>query len=660
MLYLGTLGHTFAYRAEGLPVAFDCVFLGGAAGVGASCLAFRLGERWIVVDAGVRVGAPPDQRLPDLAFLADKDVVAILITHAHADHIGALPLLRERFPTVPIYASPATIALMRVMFADALRIMARRAAEELEVPLFDDALVAATLRRLRPLPTGTPRVLPGLPSLKVTTVPAGHIAGATSLAMQTPEGYVVVSGDLSCAPQRTVPPATSPKQRDPDLLILESTYGGRTHPDRREEERRLAHAVAGHIQAGRHCLIPAFALGRAQEIMIILRTAQEKNLVPRFPVWVDGLIRQVCDVYTTIPEALTPPLQHRIRSGVNPFFFRGIRPVETPDQRWAILDGPPCCIISSSGMLTGGPSAFYARHLVGQPNAAILITGYQDEESPGRQLLAVAARQEGTLTIGGVRQAVQCQVETYALSGHADQAELAAYVRTLRPAQVALVHGDTDARAALADHLRMQGDTVRCPADGEMIAITPRPGSTPAIAHGPLSDAPPAQRNAVPVDRVPQVVSPAPAIIDLTTADTVPPAQPLTQFVASQIAHAVLNGAATRIGVHPHQPATFVIRFPLPEVDRERYATQLAEVAIRTGWTVTVHPNAQMQALLAALPPDLALARSPSVYQEQRQVMVYCDEPVDATAEHEYTTAFAAATGGWQLIIRSADQGAVT
>lgn len=166
MLYLGTLGHTFAYRAEGLPVAFDCVFLGGAAGVGASCLAFRLGERWIVVDAGVRVGAPPDQRLPDLAFLADKDVVAILITHAHADHIGGLPLLRERFPAVPIYASPATIALMRVMFADALRIMARRAAEELEVPLFDDALVAATLRRLRPLPTGTPRVLPGLPSLR--------------------------------------------------------------------------------------------------------------------------------------------------------------------------------------------------------------------------------------------------------------------------------------------------------------------------------------------------------------------------------------------------------------------------------------------------------------------------------------------------------------
>ncbi len=147
MLYLGTLGHTFAYRAEGLPVAFDCVFLGGAAGVGASCLAFR-------------------QRLPDLAFLADKDVAAILITHAHADHIGGLPLLRERFPAVPIYASPATIALMRVMFADALRIMARRAAEELEVPLFDDALVAATLRRLRPLPTGTPRVLPGLPSLR--------------------------------------------------------------------------------------------------------------------------------------------------------------------------------------------------------------------------------------------------------------------------------------------------------------------------------------------------------------------------------------------------------------------------------------------------------------------------------------------------------------
>jgi hypothetical protein len=198
-----------------------------------------------------------------------------------------------------------------------------------------------------------------------------------------------------------------------------------------------------------------------------------------------------------------------------------------------------------------------------------------------------------------------------------------------------------------------------CPADGETITITPRPGSPPAIARSLLSNVPPAQADTVPTAQVPRAVPPSPAIVDLLQVDPVPLDQPLTQFVASQIARAVLNGVATRIGVHPHQTTTFAIRFPLPDVDRERYAAQLAEVAARTGWTVTVHPYAQEQALLAALPANLALARSPSVYQEQRQIVVYCDEPLDSTTEHAYAAAYAAATGGWQLVIRAADQGTV-
>src|SRR5687767_13578355 len=153
------------------------VFLGGASGVGASCLAVEVGERWLLIDAGIRVDRSAD-RLPDLAFLEDKELAAIFVTHAHADHIGALPLVYQRFPDVPIYTSVATMRLMEVMLADALKVMSRRATEELEIPLYDEALVDGTLRALRSLPIGGTTTVAELPGVTIHTSRAGHVAGA--------------------------------------------------------------------------------------------------------------------------------------------------------------------------------------------------------------------------------------------------------------------------------------------------------------------------------------------------------------------------------------------------------------------------------------------------------------------------------------------------
>src|ERR1700731_3419989 len=135
------------------------VFVGGASGVGASCLAVEIAEQWMIVDAGVRVDRKSDP-LPDLALLEGKDVRAIFVTHAHADHIGALPLVHQAFPNAPIFASRATGLLMEVMLADALKVMTRRAVEEMELPLYPEALVSGMLTRVRPLPVGEPFTLP--------------------------------------------------------------------------------------------------------------------------------------------------------------------------------------------------------------------------------------------------------------------------------------------------------------------------------------------------------------------------------------------------------------------------------------------------------------------------------------------------------------------
>jgi Cft2 family RNA processing exonuclease len=451
----------------------EIAFLGGASGVGASCLALGIAGRRVLIDAGVRMD-PTADRLPDLAQLDGRDLAAIFVTHAHADHIGALPLVHQHFPATPIYASPATIRLIEVMLADALRVMERRAAEELEIPMYDAALVASMLRLLRPLPLGEQSIAE-VPDTTISATRAGHVAGAISLSFAAPDGRMVVSGDVSMTPQRTILGAAIPALRHPDLLVLESTYGARMHPNRQAEERRLAQAVAEGVQHG-HVLVPAFALGRAQEIILILRAAQRDGQIPEFPIYVDGLVRTVCAAYASFPTALTPALRNHIQRGGRPFFGGTVKPIETPAQRERILAEPPCCIIASSGMLTGGPSAFFAARLVDRPEASILITGYQDEEAPGRKLLDAAAGTNQTLLLGGKSATLRCRVEKYGLSAHADGTELAGLVSALKPKAVALVHGDPESRAALAAHLRDQ-TVVLLPRDGESLEIAGHRGA---------------------------------------------------------------------------------------------------------------------------------------------------------------------------------------
>ncbi|GAC1645594.1 MAG: hypothetical protein NVS4B12_11790 [Ktedonobacteraceae bacterium] len=444
------------------------IFAGGASGVGASCLAIELADQWIVVDAGVRVDRKADP-LPDLALLEGKNVRAIFVTHAHADHIGALPLIHQAFPNAPIFASRATGLLMEVMLADALKIMTRRAVEEMELPLFPQEMVASMLNMVRPLPIGESITLAELPGVTVHASRAGHIAGAISLAFKAPDGSLVVSGDISITPQRTVLGAVAPPMKSCDLLVLESTYGARLHPNRQGEEQRLAQAVADGLARGGHVLIPCFGLGRGQELVLLLQSAQDKGQIPQFPIYVDGLVRRVCSTYLLLPEALTPTLQRQIRKGYAPFTGPNVSFVRDERDRERILAGTPACIVSSSGMLTGGPSVWYAERLVSNPNASILITGYQDEEAPGRKLLDLAEQKKNMLELNGSSFQVQCQVAKYSLSAHADGGELASFAASVHPKQVALVHGDEEARLALRS--RLTDTEVLLPANGSTLAV---------------------------------------------------------------------------------------------------------------------------------------------------------------------------------------------
>ena len=409
-------------------------FLGGADEIGASCTWAEIDGHRILVDAGIRMGAPQGANLPNFSVLDDVGPLEeVLLTHAHTDHSGALPVLGSGLPAgVPIRCTEPTRAITRVLLADALKIMDSRGEKDGELPLYPPEAVDACLARMSPVP-----FLSSVPicggALHATWIPAGHILGAACVYIEGKGESLLISGDISVSHQLTVPGMVVPQCR-PDVVVMESTYGNRQHADRKQQEAALVHRVAEAVEAGGKVLVPAFAVGRAQEVLLILSGAMRRNEISPFPIYVDGMVRSVNAIYAGFPEALAPALRRRLERGEDPFYGDHVSAVARPADREAVLSGPPCCVVASSGMLVGGASSAYAQRLASGPENLIAITGYQDEESPGRALLDLAREREASqrvLTLNGQRLQVACQVETYSLSAHADSGELAALVRLL-------------------------------------------------------------------------------------------------------------------------------------------------------------------------------------------------------------------------------------
>ena len=180
--------------------------------------------------------------------------------------------------------------------------------------------------------------------------------------LATPGGNVLFSGDYSVGAQRSVPALARPAL-PVDLFVSESTYGNRMHADRKMAEARLVQTIAETVEAGGRVLVPAFAIGRAQEVLLILKDALRSKQMPEVPVFVDGMVRSVCGVYAQHERYAAPALAREIRAAGHPFFTGQIRQVKSAQDRKEVLDAGACVIVSSSGMLRGGPSAYYAEAL---------------------------------------------------------------------------------------------------------------------------------------------------------------------------------------------------------------------------------------------------------------------------------------------------------
>ena len=455
-------------------------FLGGAGSIGASCTLVEVAETRLLIDCGVRFD--PRNPLPDLSQLTGKPLDAVLVTHAHTDHTGALPVVFEAFTGVPVYATPPTMELLNILLRDALKIMSSPEREG-ELALYTDTQMQRLLESLVPVHHGH-RVSVG--QVEATYLPASHILGASMIHLATPAGSILFTGDCSVSAQLTVPALTRPRF-EAEIVVSEATYGERLHEDRKAAERRLLQHIATIVNDGGRVLIPAFAVGRAQEILLILKRAFRRDEIPPVPVFVDGMVRTVCGVYGRYERYVSRVLAHEIRHAGHPFYTDLIQPVERAADRQKVLQSGPSVIVASSGMLSGGASVHYARELVARDKDAILITGYQDEESPGRALLDLV-QGEGLrqIRLGEDLVDVRCRVDKYGLSAHADRLQMITLLEGLRPRTVVLVHGDQSARLALARGLKCPDVVI--PEDGEQVERST--SGRPSVFAVPRSQAP--------------------------------------------------------------------------------------------------------------------------------------------------------------------------
>ena len=435
---IGLAGKEF--HTKGADGNMEFHFLGGAMEIGASCIYVKAAGKCFLFDSGIRQSGAKDP-LPDFRTIQEQGGLdAIIVSHAHMDHIGTLPIISKAYPDTRIYMTVMTAELTRVLLYDSLKIMAYC---EDEIPHYTEQDVLDMLGRITPVRYQTEQVI--AEGFKLTFYPAGHIAGAACVYLSTEEGTLFYSGDFAAFSQRTIEGIHIPKLR-PDVAVVETTYGNRLHANRQVEERRLVELVRECVENGQKVLIPAFALGRSQEVLLILRAAIQNGEIPAVPVYVDGMVRDINIVYTRNPTFLKNALGKRILRGGEPFYTKEIQPVAPRENREELLDRKGAAVIvSSSGMLTGGPSMQYAKILVQSENACVIITGYQDEESPGRQLMnLLEGQEERKITLDGTTLPVKCRIEQVGLSAHGDKSEITALLERLSARQVFLVHGNEE------------------------------------------------------------------------------------------------------------------------------------------------------------------------------------------------------------------------
>ncbi|HEY6238558.1 MAG TPA: beta-CASP ribonuclease aCPSF1 [Thermoplasmata archaeon] len=429
--------------------------LGGYREVGRSSHLLATQNSKVLIDCGIDPGSDrtPYFNAPELLPLDSLD--AVVVTHAHLDHCGLIPVLLKYGYHGPIYCTAPTRDLMTLMLLDAIKVTNQEARKG----LYDSSHVREMVNRTIPLRWGETTDI--TPDMRLTLHNAGHILGSSICHFHLGDGdyNLAYSGDIKFERSWLFNPATN---RFPRLetLILESTYGGYrdVQPTRQQATEEFSALASKVVGRGGKLIVPVFAVGRSQEVMLVLEERMREGKIPRVPVYLDGMIFEATAIHTAYPEYLNSQLRTQIfQQGDNPFLSDIFHRIDSSSMRNDVLDSKePCIVLATSGMMSGGPVMEYFRAWASDDKNGILFVGYQADGTFGRRLQRGLG--EATFMDGGRQASVGVKLEVATIegfSGHSDRVQLMNYIATVdpRPQRIILNHGEESKAIDLSSSL---------------------------------------------------------------------------------------------------------------------------------------------------------------------------------------------------------------
>jgi len=423
------------------------------------------GQR-VLFDCGMFQGArkESEHRNRELQFDA-KSLNAVVVTHAHIDHIGLLPTLTKHGYKGPIFCTPATRDLCAIMLLDSAHIQARdaeylsRKHRSFVAPLYDDHDVYDVMEKIVALPYNMPMDV--APGVRITYRDAGHVLGSAMVMVECRENGTskrfLEGGDLG---RKHMPILRDPwEPEDADVVMMESTYGNREHDPIEAMDQKLADIVKATVARGGKIIIPSFALERAQEIIYALRRLEHNGEFSKLPVFVDSpMTVNITEVFRLHSESFDDEVRWFMSQEGDPFVLDNIRYIRRVEDSIKLNDlREPAIIISASGMCESGRILHHLRNNCEDERNTILIVGFQAKNTLGRRIV----EREKEIKIFGVKRALNAEVKVLnGFSAHAGRSELIAFGKRFKDSKhLLLVHGEPEAMGALKSALESAGQT---------------------------------------------------------------------------------------------------------------------------------------------------------------------------------------------------------